>query len=104
MKFVSAKVVEKPKIEIPIVEKMDIESKSKRQKESRYLRVKEDLKRSIFVIIVVFMGTQDQIASSFILSKWLILNMLKEMKEEYQEKSKQRKKMVVNYWRCHGNA
>ena len=29
MKFVSAKVVEKPKIEIPIVEKMDIESKSK---------------------------------------------------------------------------
>ena len=29
MKFVLTKVVEKPKIEIPIVEKKDIESKSK---------------------------------------------------------------------------
>ena len=35
MKFVSAKVVEKPKIEIPIVEKMDIESKSKAKGKSR---------------------------------------------------------------------
>ena len=35
MKFESAKVVEKPKIEIPIVEKMDIESKSKAKGKSR---------------------------------------------------------------------
>ena len=49
-----------------------------------------------FVIIVAFEGTQDQIASSFILSKGMILCMLKKIQEECQEESKLREKMMVN--------
>ena len=43
MKFVSTKVVEKPKVEIPIVEKKAIMANSK-AKGSHCLRIKGDLK------------------------------------------------------------
>ena len=80
MKFVLAKDVEKPKIEIPIIEK-DIEPKSKAKGKS-FLKSQRRHQVKHCVTIVAFEGTQDQIASSFTLSKGLILYILKEMQEE----------------------
>ena len=95
MKFVPTKDVEKLKIKISIIEKKDIEPKSKAKgkslpKSQRWPQVKH------FVTIMAFKGTQDQIALSLTLLKGLILCMLKEMKEESQEESKVREKMMVN--------
>ena len=53
---------------------------------------------------MAFIGIKDQIASSFMLSKGLILYMLKEIHEEFQEESKLRENMMVNSlemsWKC----
>ena len=49
-----------------------------------------------FVIIVAFEDTQDQIASSFRLSRGLILYVIKETQKECQGETKLKEKMRVN--------
>ena len=95
MKFVLAKDVEKHKIEILIVEKKDIRPKLKAKgkslpKNQRGPQVKH------FYHPFGIQGHTRPNCFKLMLSKGLILCMLKEIKEECQEEIKLREKMMVN--------
>ena len=95
MKFVLAKDVEKPQIKIPIIEKKDIGPKSKAKgkslpKNQRGPQVKH------FYHPFGIQGHTRPNCFKLMLSKGLILCMLKEIKEECQEEIKLREKMMVN--------
>ena len=81
MKFILAKNVEKPKIEIPIVEKKDIEPKSKAKRKSLPKSQRGPQVRHFCHHCGIQEGTQNQIALSFMCSKGLIICMLKEIQE-----------------------